>query len=643
MIKNSTPELWVCWTLPHRLPEGENTFLSFLRPSEEDAIRSNLGGRFVSARQAASVEVRRAARDFYLDLVARLGTTRFSDGRTFRQELTPESGGVSSWWYHPVSFKDCESDPAFNWIIAVFTIRKIAEDCGAHKLVLIGAPAPVAKVLGNNFSVMETQTQRSFAGSLASVLRALSGRASFTVSLTKSWLAIRSLRLHSPETSEIVFSAFWHWSLYWDDEKNCFVDRYFGTLPQEIANRLNVSVAWFAWIDPTHANRAATIRELVRPLRHARSVVVLQAELGALDIVKAAFRFAPFLSYRKIGSTADFRRVFVHERFDFWHLFRERLLTGFLDASIVQCDLIQLATERASNRFRPKATFHFLEHFPQARAHYAAVRKSNPATLRFAVQHASYCHEKTFLFVDPHIEFRGSPDGCTVPHPDNVFTMGSFPQKLFAECGYPPEDIFVTGSTRYSGTALSGGGTQATNHQSATLRILLIAGLGLEFELELVDAVCSAVKDLPNIRLSLRSHPQGSLQKLPEFRAYADKFSLTSGSLEEDIAAADLILFTYSTAAEESFIYGKPVIRWIPIGFNGSALTEITNIPEFHAVGDLRKAIIQAQQNPQATIPSERLRKEVMQQLFHSDDGKAAQRIAAICEEKVSAHELSGV
>jgi hypothetical protein len=37
-----------------------------------------------------------------------------------------------------------------------------------------------------------------------------------------------------------------------------------------------------------------------------------------------------------------------------------------------------------------------------------------------AIQHASYSHEKTFLFFHPQLEFAGDPDDCPLPHPDYV-------------------------------------------------------------------------------------------------------------------------------------------------------------------------------------------------------------------------------
>ena len=131
-------ELWVCWSEPPVLPDGPGWLVSFLPPSIEERVEQVHQGKVIRAREA-SRGVRAAARELYLNLVAAIGTVRCSSGLTLRQRLTP-SGQASLWWYHPVSFKDCEGEPTFQSIIAVMTIRAVAEQCGVSKLILVGAP-----------------------------------------------------------------------------------------------------------------------------------------------------------------------------------------------------------------------------------------------------------------------------------------------------------------------------------------------------------------------------------------------------------------------------------------------------------------------------------------------------------------------
>ena len=97
----STPEqsLWVLWRKPSRPIPAHAAVLSFLPPAEEEEI----AGELYRAREVA-LEIKPDARRIYLQLVARLGITDCG-GKTFRQRI--------DWWYHPVSFRDCEYDPTF--------------------------------------------------------------------------------------------------------------------------------------------------------------------------------------------------------------------------------------------------------------------------------------------------------------------------------------------------------------------------------------------------------------------------------------------------------------------------------------------------------------------------------------------------
>jgi hypothetical protein len=277
-------------------------------------------------------------------------------------------------------------------------------------------------------------------------------------------------------------------------------------------------------------------------------------------------------------------------------------------------------------------TLGFLEHHPYARAHYEGVRRANLGTINLAMQHASYNSEKTFLFLHPEIEFRGQPDGCSVPHPDYVFAMGGLGRKLFLECGYPEHRVWLTGSARYDQIKRVREMEAPPRPSSRTkapgsARLLLISSLDIDTEMDMVDAACKAVKDLNGIKLLLRNHPFSKIETHPMFRAYKNQIEITRGTLEEDLESADVLLYTYSTVGEEAFIRRKPVWQWVPMGFNGSALSEEINIPRFTMVSALRQQLIDLPYNQQL-IPSDSLIDQAIRSIFYSDDNLGTQRIA---------------
>ncbi len=319
-------------------------------------------------------------------------------------------------------------------------------------------------------------------------------------------------------------------------------------------------------------------------------------------------------------------------------LFAARLLRGFLDASLPHRALVAVAVERACRRYQPKVSLSFLEHFPFSRAYYEGVRRAGLRTVCCAVQHASYSHEKTFLFLDAEREWRGAPDGCAVPHPDMVCAMGALGQALFLECGYPQDRVVLTGSPRYDHVTAprrepsSVAAARQRAESRPRLRLLVALGLAAEQELELVDAVCAAAERLEGVEVLLRNHPFSRIQDHPEFTRYRGRVTLTDGPLTEDLDRADVVLFTYSTVAEEALLRGKPVWQWLPLGFNGSALAEVVDIPTFGAVGRLREALLAFRENPAPFLPTAQTINAALQHLFDRGDGQAAERIAELIE-----------
>lgn len=611
--------------------------LSFLAPAAEEALVEEYGGEVINARQAA-VAVRAEARKVYLDLAASMGTAPWGGNQTWRQALA-RPGEASRWWYHPVSFKDCESDPAFNRILALLTIRAAAEKFRPQNLVLVGAPWEVAAVLKSRFAVEEQGT-----GPPPRVwrlwLKGLAARALYVLRAWWQWLTIRRYCQLPAGLFDVVFSGFWDWSVAWNDETRSLADRYFKGLPDELTRR-GVSRGWLAWFAP-HMEPGKQRRPLpavLAPLSSTREVVILQAFLRPGEIWKAAWDFGPLATFLTIRKQPAFQEVFRQGGFDYYPLFSERLLYGFLNSGLPYHELVALATERATRRYRPQVAVSFLEHYPYARAHHEGVRRAATNTRRLAVQHASYNHEKTFLFLDPVREFKGEPDGCGAPCPDCICAMGGLGKELFEECGYPEEQVFLTGGTRYDHIRAGVAHTSSPGEKTRVgegIRLLLVPGLDVDQELEMVEAVCSAVRDLEGIALCLRNHPFRRLDEHPGFAPYQGLMELTQGTLEEDLDRADLIMFTYSTVAEEAFLQGKPVWQWLPLGYNGSALAEVATIPQFFSVASLKAALREFQADSRPFIPREEARREVLERLFYRGDGQAAVRIAGLIKDFMS-------
>lgn len=621
-------QLWACWKKPTALPEAGGILLSFLPPADEERLVGEFAGTLIRAREA-STEVRAEARCWYLSLVARIGACPDETGRTLRQALA-SPGRSSRWWYHPVSFRDCESDRTFRHLIAIRTIQTVAARHGAKRLVLVGASWDVAAVLRSGFPVEEQGTQRRPPAWWPWV-RGLAVRVRYAIRTLRHWAAVRR---HAPRPGgpfAIVFSGFWDWSVR-KDKRAEVADRYFMALPDELIRRDLGPVGWFAWFDPHYEPGKAgrSLAEVLAPLRNCEEVVLLQQLLSVGDLLKALGDFAPLGSFLHMRRWRDFRAVFHHDGLNLWPLFEHRLLHGFVNADLPHAALVALATERACRRYRPKVTLSFLEHFPYARAHYEGVRRADIGTLRLAVQHCSWCHEKTFFFLDPRLELAGEPDGCAIPQPDFVCAMGTFGQELFMECGYARDRVVLTGSPRYDHVGLADR-ARPGNVENGTLNginVLLVSSLDVDTEIDMVEAVFEAARGLQRMNLLLRNHPFSRIEKHPRFERLMGKLKISEAPLEDDLKWAGLIIYTYSTVAEEAFLQGKPVWQWLPLDFNGSALAEVVSVPQFGSVPALRTALQGFSSNPGAFSPREQDRRLVLERLFYRDDARAVSRVA---------------
>lgn len=634
--------LWVCWTLPAQLPKGHATLLSFLSPSDEDALATRYHGRLIRGREASRA-VRDQARALYLELVAELGVVPCGRQGTLRQALA-RPGHASRWWYHGVSFRDCESDSTFRWIIAVLTIRAIAAQKGCAELLLLGAPAAVVRVLQSRFRVREMATQR-VRSSWRIWLHALMSRFRYAGRACRDWWLVRGLAETAQGFGGVAILGFWDWSVSWNASHQQFTDRYLKRLPQALTARGMSPVKWLTWFDPHGAPKGKrngrSLRSRLAPLKRQSDVIVLQALLSPHDFLRVIADFIPLATFMRVRRQPAFLNVFRREGMNYYPLFEEPLLRGFLDPSIPHHELIAVAMERACRRYQPKTIVSFLEHFPFARACYEGVRRSGGGAQCCAVQHASYNHEKTFLFLHPSLEFHGEPDGCPVPHPDYVCAMGTLGHALFRECGYPSNQVLLTGSPRYDHVkALPSHGLIREDHrwamaappsslESLPMSVLIVSGLDVEQELEMVDAACAAIQGLEGVTLLLRNHPVRRIDAHPGFARYADRVQVTQSSLEADLERADLILFSYSTVAEEVFVAGKPVWQWLPLGFNGSALSEAVTIPQFGSVADLRDALRTFRSDAHRFAPSREASQRALEWLFYRGDGGGAERVAS--------------
>lgn len=612
-----------------RVPEGplDGPVLSFLPPAREEALAERLGPRLIRAREMPAA-VRARARADYLTACAAPAARPDAHGKTLRREMS--DGGVSSWWFHPVSFKDCEGDPVFDRVLAARAVLWAANSARAGEVELVGAPGELADALSGVIAV----SARSAPWRAPEALWWLRALASRVRLLVRTGLDLLACAFAGPTPSapgpEIFLLGYWDWSCRETDGR--IADRYFKDLPEALERR-GRSVGWLCWLDPDGDPARPSVGRFSAAASAARAgkVTLLQSFLDPGDLLEALLDLRPLGAYLRRRHEPAFRAAFrAADGLDLFPLLEEYLLRGVLDGGMPRCELMRRACRRAGLALAPRAAIHFLEHFPHARAAFAGLAEAR-VPLTAAVQHASFCREKTFYFLDPALEFRGEPDSQPAPTPGLVFAMGAQAAEHFRACGYPPSRVRLSGSPRYDHVRPP---RPARSRPGGGVRVLLAPALDLNAEAAMLEAVDAAALGLPRVELRLRDHPFARLSERPEYAARRSRVALSSGTLAQDFEWADLILFTYSTVAEEGVLGGLPAWQWRPLGYDASALSEENGARPFASVSALRAALDAFK--PGDGLPDDGARARLAERLFHEADGRAAERVASALDEALA-------
>lgn len=612
--------LHVIYKNPRRLPL-RGLILSFMPPEEESHFLLNKKIKFYSGRKEMD-EVRGKARQAYVDLIAKISATPFN-GRTLRQALKSKGRG-NPWWYHKTSEKHVETDEIYNLLLQIFTIKNVADKENIVNLILYGAPIEVAQVLDSYYKVRKT---RCFKALEASLIKGVISRIKYLFWILHLKRGIGKYACSSTLSPDIVLQGFWDWSIRLNSQNDELEDAYFRSLPKELSFR-GLSCAWFLWLD--HNIRQSPIirplREVLSATRGNQSLIFVQRFLTKQDILSAIVSLRPLMALILFFRSRDSKNIFVNGNFNFYPLFARSLFYYFLDASHPHFYLMETACRKAFRMYQPKFSLSFLDFTLPARAFNQGAALGSPETIRANMQHTSYAREKASILIDKERELNGNPDSIPLPVPDYFFTMGELTKLILIEGGFPENQVLVTGSARYDYFKFLP--QERMLSPSATSRVVLLAtSLEYNFDFEMVTAAVEAVKGL-DIELILRSHPYSKSGNDSKYKRFPGLKISQTVLLEHDLYKSGLVLFSYSSVAEEALVRGIPVIQWRLPKFNGSVFGDLKGIPIVNSISDLRSLLKRFVENPVSFMPELKFREFVLKESFYKTDGQAACRIA---------------
>jgi len=595
-----------------------------LSPAKEEELKKKFKGKLISARQVAP-KVKNRALKIYIDLISKIGATPIKNDRSLRQELKRKDG-VCLWWFHNISHKNCEADPTFSFIVTVLIIITVADSINSKEIVLLGTNKEIANILKELYKVKEIQCRKKYVFSYIFIKGLLSRIKCFFTFLFR-WIATKRM-IKLPDSSlDIVFSGFWDWSIKKDKKTNRLKDRYFGSLPEELISN-GMKIGWFLWFDPygEPGSKGRNLKQILEPIRRFNNLIILQNLIRLSELLKAIINFKPYFIFLRFCKMSSFKKIFVIEGINFYPLLWGVLNYSFLDSTIPHFELVYVASRKAFKKYHPKSSVSFLELFLHSRAFYAGGKQGSPDTIHYAIQHASCSREKTLVRLEPEIEYKGRNDNCPIPKPDYIFSMGELGREIFIESGFPEQRVLLTGSSRYG--HITNENIRRDIKSSKIKNILIVTSFDKDLEMEMVEAVFEASKNIPGIRLFLRNHPFARMEAHPDFHNYKHKIQITNGTLEEDLKKTDLIIFSYSTVAEEALVRGIPVWQWLPLLYNYSVFRDLRVVPSFYSVSDLKESLKKFVTNPSPFNPDEKIKALVLKKCFYTTKGSACKRIA---------------
>ena len=618
-------EIWVCFEVPTNDPPPHALVLSFMPPAAEAAMEQRYGARIVNGRGMIE-DVRSRARAEYVRLIATIGATPCLGGRTLRQALQGP-GNYSRWWLLDVTEKDClwDEDTIYLTILRLMTVQALKDKHGIEDVVLCGAPSAFAMAL---------RRRRRPGIVIANLARALAagvlGRVMLLIEHAGLWWTLRNLPRSASEHRDILLQGYWD-STVRSDGEGSVEDRYFTDLPGELALR-GLSVGWLTSFES--GQRGRTRRDVAAAACVHRDITLLEHDLTPADIVRAISNLRYPIQVTRAVVGRRFRRMCRVGAFDLHPLISKQLLRAAWGAAMCRLQLVATATTRACRRVRPEVVLTLFELFVRCRAVYAGVRSSSLPIRVWAAQHAGYSSDKTLGVVDPEIEMRGMPDGCAVPAPDGVFAIGDLSARIWKASGFPSAHVIVTGGLRYQKVRIR---SRAAEGRGGPITLLLAGGMCEAAHVDLCDAVIAASAGLSSLRLLWRDHPLYRFSQRQSFRRFHGSITVTSGTLDDDLQAADLVLFSQTGLAEEALLRGIPTWQWLWPGFNTSVFLDVPVIPSFTSVSALRRELGAFVAEPARYQPTVETQRRVLRECFGPDPAGASARIAEAIQQMIAA------
>lgn len=586
----------------------------------------------------------------YRDFIAEWPQRYRRSGKNFR-ELFTYRGKLSLWWLSSAKMKDPERGIPFTWLFHLELVSLICRG-GTFSQVHLFSDDPVFRDLlqqwGQKHGVAVTLHPRR-PGRRVALRWSLPGRVLSRLkagaSLMLSFLMVRALgmmplpREGGDSRPEVIFYSWLGASLLVD--QTGLRERFYVDLPRYLEANTVFRPRYASHVYPQWRY---LFRKRAELRAHRDELIFLEGYLGLGDILAFLMDWRLALAYLwRAKLDPKFRASFEYDGLNIYRLVQADLEDSFVGPHLQIQLLVVKAIERLASRRRPSHIINFMELHPQGLAVYAGAKLGYPEVITVAYQQSIITRMKLWYFNAPHE--LGPPEAGwrwvnTMPLPDRCLFQGSLGLEVLQESGYPASRSYLTGSPRYEWLATRAKPDLTPKHRAALgiaagAKIVLVPTLySLEESRYLVRTVAQACAGNHGWVVVFKPHPAHPSDTIVAAAAgYSGSLSyvVCNDPVDQLIRMADVLVTTYSTAADEAIAVGCPVIIVKPdSSFTLGTNWEIEFAPTASDAAELRGWLNTLFEHPEGFARFRQTWPQLIEASFYRLDGHAKERVAQV-------------
>jgi hypothetical protein len=469
----------------------------------------------------------------------RFGEDWFKQFSAWIGALNCNNGGLF-WWAHIATAKNVLSSSLGQRYFQVQAICEFATSTDFDTLNVIGAtPAQIevikTRLAGAVFQWRGQGIRLKWWHKMINDLK----------SLVKLWIQFAALYVgffnyRIPKLDDAIELCLF---TYMDGLRREGLDNYFGKLPELLRdNHKPLSTIYLAYVYKPYWKR---LKQITKE-SHSEPYIALQGLLRMSDYFWAVSK-----TCREWWVNRSIDRMFYKDFSEYSPLLREAFIKEI--GGYFHNLLVYRAMLRFMKHHQPKVMMYPFENKSLEKMILLAVKNSKNSVKTVGYQHTSITPKHSTLL------FSSGEAACT-PLPDSILTVGEITKNYLENFGYYPPGIFIQG-----GALRQVWSEPLSREGNGNIRVLLALSSSEAELLRSIEFFELVMKNLPDLELGIRPHPNFPLTLLPpKLNQWVEKHAINFSNtfLQDNLNWCSVTAYVSSTVALEALMRGKPVINF---------------------------------------------------------------------------------